>query len=114
MTDRPIRVCLLGKEIGLAEAIVRALDSGFEARHRSDLDLNQWPDWQHWCDVIVFDIRAARSGGDPSAGFSLMDEIQHSSAHPPAIVFCDENDSAFAARVIEHGAYDTVTDGLSI
>ena len=114
MTDRPIRVCLLGKEFGLAEAIARALDSGFEARHRSDLDLNKWPDWQEWCDVIVLDIRAGRSGGDLSAGFSLMDEIQQSPAHPPVIVFCDENDSAFAARVSEHGAYDTITDGLSI
>jgi DNA-binding NtrC family response regulator len=114
MNDRPIRVCLLGKEFGLAEAIVRALDSGFEARHRSDLDLNQWSDWEHWSDVIVIDIRAGRPSGDSSAGFGLMDEIQQSLAHPPVIVFCDENDSAFAARVIERGAYDTITDGLSI
>ena len=114
MTDRPIRVRLLGKELHLAEAIARALDSGFEARHRSDLDLNEWSDWQAWCDVIVLDIRAGRSGGDLSAGFSLMDEIQQSPAHPPVIVFCDEHDSAFAAKLSEHGAYDTITDGLSI
>jgi DNA-binding NtrC family response regulator len=114
MNERPIRVCLLGKEFGLAEAIVRALDSGFEARHRNDLDLNQWADWQEWCDVVVLDIRGVGPHGDYSAGFSLMDEIQRSASSPPIIVFCDENNSAFAARVAEHGAYDTITDGLSI
>jgi DNA-binding NtrC family response regulator len=114
MTDRPIRVCLLGKEFGLAEAIVRALDSGFEARHRNDLHLTQWADWQQWCDVVVLDFRQGDSEADLSSGFSLMDEIQKSPAHPPVIVFCDENDSAFAARVSEHGAYDTITDCLSI
>src|ERR1700719_2601037 len=114
MTDRPIRVCLLGKEFGLAEAIVRALDSGFEARHRNDLNLNEWADWQHWCDVVVLDFRQGDSKVDLSSGFSLMTEIQQSPARPPVIVFCDENDSAFAARVSEHGAYDTITDGLSI
>ena len=114
MTDKPIRVCLLGKEFGLAEAIVRALDSGFEARHGSNLDLKQWADWQQWCDVVVLDIRKGKPKADPSAGFALMDEIQQSAAHPPVIVFCDENDSSFAAQVSEHGAYDTISDGLSI
>jgi DNA-binding NtrC family response regulator len=30
------------------------------------------------------------------------------------IVFCDEKNSAFVAEVMEHGAFDTITDGLSI
>jgi DNA-binding NtrC family response regulator len=114
MDEPNIRVCLLGKEFGLADAIARALSTGFEARHRSDLDLNQWADWQEWCDVVLLDIRSGRTNVDLSAGIKLMKEIQRSASCPPIIVFCDENDRAFAASLMEYGAVDTVTDGLSI
>lgn len=114
MHEHPIRVCLLGKEFGLADAIARALDSGFETRHRSDLDLNQWTDWQAWCDVVVMDIRSGGAGATFSKGIQLMEEIRQSASRPPMIVFCDENNSAFVEEVREHGAFDTVTDGLSI
>ncbi len=114
MHQDTIRVCLLGKEFGLADAIARALDSGFETRHRSDLDLDQWDDWQEWCDVVVLDIRAGSSGANLTAGIQLMERIQQSASRPPMIVFCDENSSSFAASMMEHGAYDTITDGLSI
>lgn len=114
MHERPIRVCLLGKEYGLAEAIVRALDTGFEARYRNDLDLDQWSDWQEWCDVVVLDISNGNPKADLSAGFRLMDRIQKSPSRPPIIVFSAEDDNAFVARVTEHGAHDMVTDGLSI
>jgi DNA-binding NtrC family response regulator len=114
MPEQIIRICLLGKEFGLADAIARALDSGFETRHRSGLNLNYWADWQEWCDVVVLDIRSGRSGANFAAGIQLMEEIRHSASRPPMIVFCDEKDSAFVAEVMEHGAYDTITDGLSI
>jgi DNA-binding NtrC family response regulator len=114
MHEQSIRVCLLGKEFGLADAIARALDSGFVTRHRSDLNLNHWTDWQEWCDVVVLDIRSGGAGANFSAGIKLMEEIQRSASRPPMIVFCDENNSSFVADVMEHGAYDTVTDGLSI
>jgi DNA-binding NtrC family response regulator len=114
MPENTIRVCLLGKEFGLADAIARALDVGFETRHRSDLDLNQWADWEEWCDVVVLDIRSGGRNANFSTGIKLMEEIQQSASRPPMIVFCDENNSAFVTEVMEHGAYDTVTDGLSI
>jgi DNA-binding NtrC family response regulator len=114
MQEHVIRVCLLGKEFGLADAIARALDSGFETRHRSDLDLNHWPDWQEWCDVMVLDIRSGGTGANFTAGIQLMEKIQQSASHPPMIVFCDEESGAFAASMLEHGACDTITDGLSI
>lgn len=114
MHERPIRICLLGKEFGLADAIARALGSGFETRHRNDLNLNQWPDWREWCDSVVVDIRRGATDANLSAGSHLMEQIQQSVSRPPVIVFCDENNSAFAARVLELGAYDTITDGLSI
>jgi DNA-binding NtrC family response regulator len=105
---------LLGKEFGLAGAIARALDSGFETRYRNDLDLNKWPDWQEWCDVIVLNMRDGCKNGDSSEGLRLMGEIQQTSSRPPIIAICDENDRAFVARITEQGAYDTITDGLNI
>ena len=112
--QRPIRVCLLGKEFGIADAIARALDSDFETRHRSDLHLKQWTDWQEWCDVILLNMRDGCTNEDSSEGIRLIDEIQQSPSRPPVIVICDENNSALAARVTEHGAHDTIRDGLSI
>lgn len=114
MREDTIHVCLLGKEFGLADAIARALDAGFETRHSCDLDLNQWSDWQEWCDVVVLDIRAGGTDANFSAGIKLIEEIRQSASHPPMIVFCDENTSAFAASMMEHGAHDTITDALSI
>src|ERR1700687_1689735 len=107
MDEHTVDAWLLGKEFGLADEIARALDSGFQTRHRSDLDLNQWPDWQEWCDVVVLDIRSAGTDANLSAGIQLMEEIQRSASRPPMIVFCDENNSAFAASIMEHGADDT-------
>jgi DNA-binding NtrC family response regulator len=114
MFERPIRVCLLGKEVGIADAIARALDSGFETRYRSDLDIKQWADWQEWCDVVVLDIHQGSTHADASTVTRLMEEIRQSLSCPPVIVFCDEKNTQFAAHVTEHGAHEVITEGLSI
>lgn len=114
MRERPIRVCLLVKEAGVAQAIGRALDSDFETRHRDDLDLNQWTDWQEWCEIIVLDMRHERTQQECALGIQLLDLVQRAPSRPPVIVFCDENNGALAARMTENGAYDVITDGLSI
>jgi DNA-binding NtrC family response regulator len=114
MRERPIRVCLLAKEVGVAHAIARALDSDFETRHRNDLDLDQWPDWQEWCDIVVLDMRHGRSQEEFAAGLRLLERIQHTASRPPVIAFCDEGNSSFAARMTDSGAHDVITDGLSI
>lgn len=113
MDDRTIRVCMLGKASGLDDAVARALGASFETRHLSDFDLNRQTDWRDWCDVVLVD---ARSGvhSDFSAAIQLIDEIQQSASCPPVIVFCEENDSIFARRAVEHGAYKAVTYGISI
>jgi two-component system, NtrC family, response regulator HydG len=109
-----VRLCLLGKESGLADAVARALGSGFETRHRDDFDINKWADWQDWCDAVLLDARPAAVQSDSATAIKLIDEIQQSTSRPPIIVFCDENDKDFAARATEHGAYDAVTYGTSI
>ncbi len=114
MDGQTTRVCLLGKESGLADAVARALGPGFETRHRSDFDLNRWADWRAWCDVVLLDARSGDAHSDSSAAIHLIDEIQQSASRPPIVVFCEENDSVFATRAMEHGAYDSVTYGMGI
>ena len=114
MREPPIRVCLFAKEVGVADAIVRALDSDFETRHRSDFDLNQWSDWPEWCDVFVLDMRHGRTADELSAGIRLIAEIQRSSPRAPVIVFCDESNTALTTRVSENGAHEVITDGMNI
>ncbi len=114
MEGLPIRVCMLGKESGLADAVARALGPGFETRHRNDFDLNRWADWQDWCDVVLLDARSGGVQSGSSAAIRLIDEVQQSASRPPIIVFCEEHDSLFATAAMEHGAYEAVTYGMSI
>src|ERR1700752_4779674 len=114
MREPPIRVCLFAKEVGVADAIVRALDSDFETRHRSEFDLHQWSDWPEWCDVFVLDMRHGRTADELSAGIRLIEQIQRGSPRAPVIVFCDESNTALTARVSEQGAHEVITDGLNI
>jgi DNA-binding NtrC family response regulator len=115
MDNLPLRVCLLGKESGLADAVARALGPGFETRHPVDLNPVHWIETRDWCEVMLFDARFASAQPDFSAAIRLIDQIQQGASRPPAIVvFCDENDRAFAAKAMEHGAYETVTYGMSI
>ena len=115
MDSLPIRVCLIGKESGLADAVARALGSGFETRRRDDFDPAHWAESRDWCEIVLLDGRSESRQSDSSALIRLIDEIQQGTPRPPAIVvYCEENDRAFAAQVMEHGAYETVTYGMSI
>jgi DNA-binding NtrC family response regulator len=114
MLEGQIRLCLLGKEVGVADAIARALDSGFETRYRSDLDLSRWSDWREWCNVVLVDISKGSTSSDVSALAKLMEDIAESPSRPPVIVFCDEKSSEFVPQVVENGAYEVISEGLSI
>jgi two-component system response regulator AtoC len=110
--DQTIQLCLMGKDSGLAEAMVRALGEGFGARHIGDFELNKWGEWKDRCDVVLLDFRAA--GGNCERGFSLIDEIHRCPARPPVIVLCDEDDRALTMQLLECGAYDTLTSPPNI
>lgn len=109
-----MHVCLLGKEFGLADAIARALGAEFETRHRADFNLNYWSDWQEWCDVVLLALRPDHPQEAFDSVLQLMDEIQKTASPPPMIAYCDEQDAAFEAKVMEHGAFETITTGINI
>ena len=109
-THPSVRLLLLSKDVGLMDAIARALGSDFESRNSNDLGLATSDDWRNWCEVALLDLRNSSTGGDQALGIRAMDQIRESVSRPPMVVFCDEEDRSLMDRAMERGAYDTVAN----
>ena len=107
--DRPIRLCLLGDDSGLAAAIARNLGEGFDACYVDNFEDNRRSDWKDRCDVVLLDFRT-ESVANRELGFLLMHDIQSSPSRPPIIVLCDEDDHPLTMQVLDRGAYDTLAN----
>lgn len=94
----------------MAEVIGRALGSGFTSRACDEFELNRLNEHREWCDVVLLDLRHSGSQGDPEAGIRLMDEISKIPLHPPVVALCDAENRSLLVGVMEHGAYDSVTN----
>src|ERR1700720_1079032 len=104
-----MHLCFLSRDSGLAEVIARALGDGFETRASTEFHFNRLNGLRQWCDVFFLDLRLASTHGDYDTGLRLLDEIGKIPSHPPAVVLCDAENQALLVRVMEHGAYDSVT-----
>jgi DNA-binding NtrC family response regulator len=104
-----MHLCFLSRDSGLAEVIARALGDGFETRASTEFHFNRLNGLRQWCDVFFLDLRLASTHGDYETGLRLLDEIGKIPSHPPAVVLCDAENQALLVRVMEHGAYDSVT-----
>src|SRR6202023_4326476 len=93
-----------------APAIARALGSGCVTRASAESQLGALAELRDWCDVVLLDLRAASTQGDYETGLRLMDEIRKTVSHPPIVVLCDEENRDLLLGVMEHGAYDSVTN----
>jgi DNA-binding NtrC family response regulator len=110
LTDQIIHVCFLSRDSGLAPAIARALGSGFITRASGESQIGALGELRDWCDVVLLDLRAASTQGNYETGLRLMDEIRKTLSHPPIVVLCDEENRDLLLGVMEHGAYDSVTN----
>jgi DNA-binding NtrC family response regulator len=111
MATQPlVRLLMVSKDVGLMEAMARALGSGVETRNSNEWGLAKADDWCTWCDVALLDLRASNTAGNHLPAMRLMDQIRESVSRPPMIIFCDEEDRAVMNYAVEHGAYDTVTN----
>jgi DNA-binding NtrC family response regulator len=108
LTVTPINIGFVSQDLGLANAIVRALGSSFSTRIIGGFQLNEMADHQAWCDVVLLDLRAANTEGDPENAFRLMDAICQSASYPPMIALCDMENRRLPVRVMERGGYDSV------
>ncbi len=109
MSEQPaIQVCLIGNDMGLADAIARTLGPGFSARHAN------WNNGEcaEGCDVALLDLRAA--GVEAEFGLQAIDAIRRNEASPAIVVLCDEADRGLITQVLDRGACDTIPNPPNI
>jgi DNA-binding NtrC family response regulator len=109
-----VRVCFISRDSSLAEAITRTLGLGFITRAANDFSLARLGDLREWCDVMFLDLRAVSTRGDFEPALDLMDRINEFRSHSPMVVLCDSDDRQLSVRVMERGAYDSVSNPPNI
>ena len=105
-----VRLLMLSRDVGLMDAIARALGSDFESRKSFEIDLASSADLFAWCEVVLLDLRPPDTGGDHELSIRTIDQVRESSPKAPVIVFCHEEDRALMVHAMERGAYDTVAN----
>jgi DNA-binding NtrC family response regulator len=108
--DSAIRVCFLSPDSGLVSVIAKALGEGFLTRSSQEFNHGQLAELQEWCDVTVLDLRSTIPDSDQEAGFRLLDDISKAHSHAPVVVLCESSPQELLRKVMEHGAYDSVTN----
>src|SRR5271155_5170938 len=88
----------------------RTLGEGFETRTSDEFQGNRLNELRDWGDGLLIDMRTAGSDGDFEIGTRMMDEISKLASHPPMVVLCDGENRSLLVSVMEHGAYDSVTN----
>jgi DNA-binding NtrC family response regulator len=108
-SEEPIHVWFCSPDTHFGEVIGRTLGAGFDLRINDRLDSTAATGQQGWWDVVVLDLRDAESGTSVDAVLTLMDEIKQLSPSPPIIVMTGDDDRVLTRKLIESGAYDTLT-----
>ena len=109
MSEQCMHVCFLSQDLGFADPLARALGSEFTTRASSEVQFSRLTDLREWCDVVLLDLRSARTA-DCESGLRLMDEINKMPTSPPVIALCDEGNAQVILNAIKCGAYDTITN----
>jgi DNA-binding NtrC family response regulator len=110
LLEQDIRVCFATPDSNLAEVLKGVLGKGFVTRTFSELQPNRFGEMKDWCDVVLLDLRATYPAEAKEAGLRLMQELIGLPAHPPVIVLHDEDSAGLNLKVMELGAYDTITN----
>lgn len=125
-----IRVCVVSRDAALVEEVHKDLMVGFSTRGGYDFEAEH-PDFQHYCDVLFVDLRAAGMQGPPQVslgsptgadsarsaaeeGLSFIDAIRKSASHPPIVALCDADAGDFGRAVMRHGAYERLMAPLNM
>ena len=108
--DQSIHLCFLSQDSSFADIVGRTLGEGFNSRTSDEFQGNRLNELRDWCDVLLIDMRTAGSDGDFEIGTRMMDEISKLASHPPMVVLCDGENRSLLVSVMEHGAYDSVTN----
>jgi DNA-binding NtrC family response regulator len=107
-------VCFVSQDAALTGVMARALGTGFDSRVTGEFQFGALSELREWCDVVLLDLRASSTEGNCEAGLRLIDDWSRISSHPPIVVLCDGENRSLLFKVMEHGAYDSVTNPPNI
>jgi two-component system response regulator HydG len=107
--DEPIHVLFCSPDSHFADLIGRAMGAGFDVRVNNHLVPDAARSEQGWWDVALVDSRHAENGASVDAVLGFMDEIKQVNPPPPIIVMMGDEDRVLTRKLIESGAYDTLT-----
>jgi DNA-binding NtrC family response regulator len=109
MTDKVIHVWFWSPDPGFAQIISRTLGSNFEVRHCEEFSREPERQLQEWWDVVLVDFRAADVGSGMEPELQMMNDLNQLTSTPPLIVMLAGEKHEMTLKVMESGAYDTVT-----
>jgi len=109
MTDELIRVWFCTPDAAFAQVVARALGSGFETRASEELSLAGTRELESWWNVVLLDLRELTGEEGIDTGLRLMDGIKQTDEPPPIVVMLSDDDHMLGRKVIENGAFDTVS-----
>jgi DNA-binding NtrC family response regulator len=107
--DQEIRVCFATPDSGLVQALTSVLGRNFTTRTFSEFQLSKFGELKEWSDVLVLDLRATYPSALQEEGLRFLQELLGLPAHPPVVVLHNDDGTDLNLKVMELGAYDSIT-----
>jgi DNA-binding NtrC family response regulator len=109
MTEPTIRVWFWSSDPGLARIMSRTFGPGFDVQRSGSFDSSAASTLKKWWDVVLLDLRTGGEDTSLEGGLRLMNEINQLDSPPPIVAMLEGGERALTLKVMESGAYDTVT-----
>jgi DNA-binding NtrC family response regulator len=109
MAEDPTHLWFCTPDAAFAQVVARALGQGFETRASEEFSLAGTRGLEGWWNVVLLDLRELSGDHAVEVGLGLMDGIKQCDEPPPIVVMLSDDDHLPGRKVIENGAYDTVS-----
>ena len=109
MADQEIHVCFATPESSLVQALSGVLGKPFVIGSLNEFQFSKFLEMKNWCDVLLLDLRTAYAANSEQERLSFMQEVIALPGHPPVVVLHDEESAGLNLKVMELGAYDSIT-----
>ena len=110
LLEQEIRVCFATPDSALVQALTGVLGTDFITRMFSDFQVTKFNEMRDWCDVLLIDLRNVyQTGTHQEEGLRFMQEVVQLPVHPPIVVLHSDDSAELNLRVMEIGAYDSIS-----
>jgi DNA-binding NtrC family response regulator len=109
MAEERIRVWFCTPDAAFAQVVARTLGPGFETRASEEFSLAGTRELENWWNAVLLDLREVTGEDAVETSLRMMDGIRQTEEPPPIVVMLGDDDPMLGRKVIENGAYDTVT-----